>query len=87
MTTLRESSKSSWNGSGSIEHINAGSLQRIADAVETMSGSYADLIHERDLYARQSNWNFERADRLVRSNAALRGVITKLKKRLKEPKA
>ena len=37
MATLKELSKQTFDGDSSIDHINAGSLQRIADATEIMS--------------------------------------------------
>jgi hypothetical protein len=37
MATLREASKQKWTSKNTIEHINAGSLQRIADATEAMA--------------------------------------------------
>jgi len=80
MPTSRESSRMDWLGARDVEHINIGSLQRIADAAEKMAESYTALIRERDYLKAQkkrlSDWN----DSLTRSNAALRGVITKLKK-------
>lgn len=80
-----EKSRSRWfNTDGSepdCERIAVGCLQRIADAVERMSGSYRELADERDRYKR--NWEYVKDDRehLRLSVAALRGVITKLKKK------
>jgi hypothetical protein len=61
--------------------VQTGALQRIASAVETMSGNYQKLIEQRDTYYRW--FEVERASRrrLERSNSALRGVVTKLKRR------
>ena len=80
MADFREDSRKRWSSDTSIEHINAGSLQRIADAVELsckdrekLERNYAYIRKARDLAQ-------ERADRLARSNAALRGVIKRMKR-------
>lgn len=80
MADFREDSRKRWHSNTSIEHINAGSLQRIADAVELsckdrekLERDYAYIRKARDLAQ-------ERADRLARSNAALRGVIKRMKR-------
>lgn len=80
----RDISKQNW-GTGeklpSIEQINTGSLQRIADAVEVMSRSHAALLSERDSYKRQYEHQRDYVAALERRVAALRGVVTKLKKK------
>ena len=51
----REASKTVWSVRGSNatdQDINIGSLQRIADAVETMSQSWRNLIQERTTFER-----------------------------------
>ena len=80
MATMKDVSRQEWNGERTKEDINAGSLQRIADATEKMAQSYVALIEERDRYQRWYEIRGERVSRLERSNSALRGVITKLKK-------
>lgn len=79
----REHSRKRWNNDSTLEGINAGSLQRIADATEKMAVSYSQLIAERDNYKRWYYEKMERNDSLIRSIIAYRGVITKLKKKLK----
>jgi len=79
MATCREESRQDWTSRGSVEGINAGSLQRIADATEKMAQSYDALIRERDHYKRWYEIAVKDVDQLGRSNSALRGVITKLK--------
>jgi hypothetical protein len=81
--THRDASKKGWSASEApnITEINMGSFQRIADAAEKMAANYANLLNDRDLYYK---WWKEEQDRrrgLERKNNALRGVITKLKKR------
>lgn len=85
---FREASSRDWKtGSESgatFEEINSGSLQRIADATEKMAKRYDDLIYDRDLYMKMYKDKRGESESLFRSNAALRGVITKLKKKLKD---
>jgi hypothetical protein len=81
MPTQREHSRKEWTSRDSIESINAGSLQRIADATEKMAGNFIALQNERDRYKgwfQQERSYKEACERQVRS---LRGVITKLKKK------
>ena len=66
------------------EQLQLGCLQRIASATELMAKNYDQLIQERDRYKRYYNEQHECSERLVRSNAALRGQITKLKKKLRK---
>lgn len=64
------------------DELKLGTLQRIADATEIMAREYSKLIGDRDMYKR---WYQERSARCIHlehSNAALRGQITKLRKRL-----
>ena len=79
MGTFREDSKKAWTSSGSTEHINAGSLQRIADATEKMAVNHVQLMFDRDRY--KSYYETERATskRLRNENNALRSVISRLK--------
>lgn len=82
--SFTDRSKETWGSSNetcSIKEIQLGAILRIASAVEVMARRYNDLIEERDRSVRlmkimEGSWERER-----RSNAALRGQITKLKKR------
>lgn len=78
---LIETSKKDWNSYGSIESINAGSLQRIVDASERMATNFIALQNDRDLYKRWYNEECSKVSKLHRRINSLRGVITKLKKR------
>lgn len=78
--TFIEASRKSWNSDGSMGHINAGSLQRIAAATELMAQSYSELIDQRDRYKRSYEVERSRVIRLKLSVSALKGVITKMKK-------
>lgn len=80
VANIREASRATWDSRGSIEHINAGSLQRIADATEKMASSYDSMRESRD-------WAVKRADEyqsdLKKAHnriSALKGVITKMRK-------
>lgn len=79
--TVRELSKDrEWSVEGATwENINVGSLQRIADAVEKM-------VAPHDAQRRRVAWLEDdrkrliaENERLARSNAALRGVVRRMK--------
>ena len=81
--TLRESSREEQTPSNRIvtlEVIQVGALQRIADAVELMAQSYKALINDRDYYKRRFDGELKTAKSLSKSVSALKGVITKMKK-------
>lgn len=77
---MREQSKQNWTGNSNIEDINAGSLQRIADATEKMAGNFIALQNDRDMYKRWYEETGKEKTKLYRRISALKGVITKLKK-------
>jgi len=87
MSTTREASRANITTSHprEIDHINCGSLQRIADATEAMAKNHIALQRDHDLYKRWFTEEKERRHKLERSNAALRGQITKLKKKQQTP--
>lgn len=87
MITTREASRANITTSHprEIDHINCGSLQRIADATEAMAKNHVALQNDCDRYKRWFNEENERRLKLERSNAALRGQITKLKKKQLTP--
>jgi len=81
MSTMREASKQPWetHRPPTLEQINAGSLQRIADATEKMAASYDQMRNARDYW--QAEYERVSADRsrLQKQVQALRGVITRMK--------
>lgn len=81
--SYREISRSTDWGSGSnptLEQVNAGSLLRIADAMEIMTNNFDNLRTDRDYWkGRAGDWECK-SKRLSHSIAALRGVITKIKR-------
>ena len=84
MTTLRGSSVKNWTGNGTVEDINAGSLQRIADATELIAKRYAELIRERDDFERRWRSTETRAQVLERRLSAAKGQITRLRNATKK---
>jgi len=82
-----EKSKVNWCSAGLTEHetnyqeVQTGALQRIAAATEAMAKNYVQLQNDNEWLKRSRQSYMDRVDSLERSNAALRGVITKLKKR------
>ena len=79
MSTLRELSRKEWTGL-TRDDINAGSLQRIADACEKMASSYDQMREDRDWYKVQKEGAVARQRQLERRIAGLRGYIKRLKK-------
>lgn len=82
MSTLRESSKETFLSIGSIDHINAGSLQRIADATEKLAINWDLLMGERDRYKK---WYYNSQEEIKRKDATIRGLrgeVTKLMNRI-----
>ena len=79
--SFRKHSKVDWEGDITIENINAGSLQRIADAAELMASNYIALQNDRDYYKRvflETQKACSAKDKRINS---LRGVITRLKRK------
>jgi hypothetical protein len=82
MGNMRESSKNNWTSDSTIEEINAGSLQRIADATEVMAQNYLSLQNDRDMYKRWYKNEVEKKEMLQRKISSQKGVITKLKNKI-----
>ena len=66
------------------EGLKVGCLQRIADATEAMAQRYQELLDDRDRYKRLYVIERDECEQIARSNAALRGAITKMKRQLAE---
>lgn len=84
MPNFREASRQNWDGANTVEHINAGSLQRIADATELMAKRHTELIRERDNYERMWRTATARAQTTERRLSAAKGQITKLRNAAKK---
>ena len=85
MTTLRSLSRGEYGKNGDIpnrDELKLGALQRIADATEAMAHRHTELIRDRDRYENLYRQERARVELWKRSNAALRGQITKLRKKL-----
>lgn len=79
----REASRENWGSEGRLtnEELKIGALLRIADATEVMAHRHNELLADMERYKRYHKEAQASAKRLARSNAALRGVITKMKRR------
>jgi hypothetical protein len=87
MSDFRHASRTNWASSNSVEHINAGSLQRIADAAEKMAQRHTELIRDRDNYERYYRSECASHNMTRLQLRASKGVITKLRKQLAEARA
>lgn len=80
--TLKEHSRINYTSdSGHFEAINAGSLQRIADAMELTAKNYLQMQNDLDWHKRRKQQLEERVAHLEKQNAAYRGVINRMKKK------
>lgn len=84
MTSMREASRKAWTSDDRIEHINGGSLQRIADATERMAAPYLEMLHDRDRLAKLVMERNEDIKRLERRLSAAKGLVTRLNNRIKK---
>jgi hypothetical protein len=86
MATFRKQSQDNWQQSlgpdGAIDQINAGSFQRMADALELIAKDRQKLINDKEYYQASAKRYQERYYNEQRRVAALKGVITKLRKKL-----
>jgi hypothetical protein len=84
-TTLKDKSRKNWDTQHEeflgYDELKVGALQRIADATEAMAKNHIQLINELERYKSYYTHTLKRAVNAERSNAALRGVITKLKRK------
>jgi len=81
MSTFRAASKTEWSRDNpTIEDIQLGCLQRIADATEHMAANWCELTEQRDRYRRWYESERALCDKKDRCISALRGVITKMRK-------
>lgn len=77
----------SGDGKPFADEIRNGALQRIALATEKMAESYDSMRRELDDWKTRAEWRAKRMCELRRQVAALRGVVTKLKRRMVEGEA
>lgn len=88
---FRAQSRKEWvapeNKKPTIEQLQLGALQRIADATERMAQSHEEILASRDRYKKWYE-DAQRARKIdARSAAALRGQITRLRRELDEARA
>ena len=62
------------------EQILLGAVLRIADAMEKITCNYQRLIDDRDYFKRQCEEQRKLTHKAYRQQAALRGVITRIKR-------
>lgn len=65
----------------SLERLNCGSLMRIADATEIMATNYLRLQEDLATAKRGREYYMEEMEKAQRTITAMKGLITKLKKR------
>jgi hypothetical protein len=84
MATFTEESKRdvSRSSGATIDDLQLGCLQRIASATEAMSKNFLSMSSELDRYKRWYEDEKKRRAGIALSNRALRGVITRLKKKV-----
>jgi len=82
----REESKKNWgtsdDGSLTDEQIALGAMLRIADALELMAKNHDQLVRDRDWHRERLKEEEARSKVMRRANAALRGHISQLKKKV-----
>ena len=79
--SIRQMSKEDIPGSRTWDNVRIGAILRIADSAELMARNYRELLEERERFERYWRMEESRRIRAERSNAALRGYITRLKRK------
>lgn len=82
MPTQREQSKKDWESRDTAEDLQLGCLQRIADASEKMASNYTQMQNDLEYYKTGYHRRWEVIEKKDRSISALRGQITKLRKKV-----
>lgn len=85
--SYRTESRADWgtvdDGPVATDQIKLGCMLRIADATELMSRNFVSMQNDLESTKRNRDFYREKYHQALASNAALRGVITKLKKKLR----
>lgn len=90
MANWKEHSRTGWsdptlsNEPPIDDRIKIGCLQRIADATELMAKNHSDLVAREKYQRERAESNWQEVQRLRRSNAALRGLLGKKKRRTRK---
>lgn len=82
---MKEYSRHNFTGNGTVEHIQIGAVLRIADATEKMALRYTELIDKAARLDRSNDYLRTENHRQRLSISALKGQITKLKKKAAQP--
>lgn len=81
----REESKKNWgtseDGGLTDDQIRTGAILRIADALEVMAENHDKLVRDRDWLRERLKEEEWRGKTMRRANAALRGHVSRLKKK------
>lgn len=80
MANMREASKQNWTSNDHVEHINAGSLQRIADAVEKMASRHIETLYDLEYFKRHYEERGKTIATLENRIRALKGWVTRKSK-------
>lgn len=85
-TRYREESRKNYGQEGDVnltlEQLRTGALLRIADSVEKLCEDRDRLERQCDQYRKSMNYWLARAQKLERSNVALKGHLTRLRDKL-----
>lgn len=86
--SFRDHSKTDWGSNTNefpgLERINAGSLQRIADATEAMAKNYIEQQQSLEYYRNRSRRLEAENQHLRNSRAAIKAHNTRLKQKLEQ---
>lgn len=83
MGTMKEFSRKEFVANNDSEDVKIGCLQRIADSTELMSQNYLKLLEHYRFIEKSRNQFINDLEHANNKIKALKGVITKLKKQLK----
>lgn len=87
MANMKDQSRINWKvpeGPTSLEYVQAGAMQRIADAVEKMGENYTYLQQSRDWYKSRCEAKVRENEKLRRQVNAYKGMLKKKPKLQKQ---
>jgi hypothetical protein len=77
MVSVEDASRGPWLSDASYRAVQVGTLQRIATALEKSAESFDRLRSDRDYWKNEAESAWSKEEKLRRSQAALKGVITR----------
>lgn len=87
-STIKQDSRKDWNSGHTIQEIQAGAVQRIADASETiaaavtkMGGEYRSMEKSLKFYKELAESRYYEIETLKKQVAAHKGVATRFRRR------